>query len=451
MIYILIILLFCFFYVIYGVSKDILRPSIGICGVFLVSVLSALININIWKFSISAMCVLVIFGSVVIYGIVDYFMTAIRRNNKNYSIIDTRCVSEIEVGRLKFWGLVMIMLISCVFYYRDIIYISSKYGVSSSWFEMIRFYRNGSMLGIIEEGISSMATNAYILSTAIAYIFMYIFIHNLIVKKKGKKNFYNIIPVIIFLINTIFTGGRMPFLRLIIGAIFIYIFLKSKMHGKSVFNLRNFFKIIIFSTIILWGFASMSKLVGRNYDGNALYYITSYTGGSIPLLDLFLKNPIYHDIWGYETFPSILKFIGRQTGNDQLSQILVNKEFRMLAGYNLGNVYTALRAYISDFGYFGMMILTAIHSIIYSGLYNRLYRKNINWGKIDFSLLFYMYIVHAIYLFSIDDRFYMDLLSITTIKMLILLWILNFVINGIKMEKGIIKIDKQYFKIIRIK
>ena len=435
----------------YGITRDILRPSIGICSVFLVSVLSALTNINIWEFSISAICVLVIFGAVVTYGIVDYFMISSMKNNQNYKIIDRKCVAEIDVGRLKFWGLVVIMLISCVLYYRDIIYISSKYGVSSSWFEMIKFYRNGSMLGLIEEGISSMATNVYILSTAIAYIFMYIFIHNLIVKKRDKRNFLNIIPVIIFLVNTIFTGGRMPFLRLIIGAIFIYIFLKSKIDTANRFNVKNFFKIIIFITIILWGFASMSELVGRNYDGNGLYYITSYAGGSIPLLDLFLKDPVYHDIWGYETFPSILKFIGRQVGNEQLSQILVNKEFRMLSGYNLGNVYTALRAYISDFGYFGMIILTAIHSIIYSGLYNRLYRKNINWGKIDFSLLFYMYIVHAIYLFSIDDRFYMDLLSITTIKMLILLWILNFVINGVKINKGMIKIDKRYLPTIRIK
>lgn len=455
MIYILVLFLFCFLGLMYTTSKDILRPSIGICGVFLISVLSAVTNINIWKFSISTTCVFVVLGAVVIYGIVDFCMFLLKKNNHKFDIIngesiceieiDRESICEIEINNIKFCGLVVLMIISCILYYKDIIYISSKYGISSSWFEMIRYYRNGSMTGAIEEGISSMASNAYILSTAIAYIFMYIFVHNLVVNKKGKKNYLNLIPIIIFFINTLFTGGRMPLLRLIIGAIFLFIYLKSKISRKNGFNLKSFFKVLIFVTIILWGFASISTLVGRTYDGNALYYVTSYAGGSIPLLDLFLKEPVSHDIWGYETFPSILKFIGRHTENIQLSQILVNKEFRVLEGYNLGNVYTALRAYISDFGYCGMIILTGIHAIIYSGIYNILCSKSINWGKVDFSILFYTYIVHAIYLFSIDDRFYMDLCSITTIKMLILLWGLNFVMNGIQVERWIIKIDNGYF------
>lgn len=420
------------------ITKDILRPSIGVCAVFTASIVCAFSNSVIWKYSMSVLCATVIFCGVLLYTITDLIVSNRRRvvNDTN----DLK-INRINISTLFYVISIFFMSVSSILYYRDIIYIASKYGALGAWSTMIRFYRNGTMTGDLDIGISSLASNSYIISTALAYIYLYVFIHNLILNKKDKINFIYLVPVVIFLINTLFTGGRMPMLRLIIGGIFLFYFLSYKINGRKSFNSKNFLKLVFIMILTLYGFATISTLVGRNYDGNPIYYITSYMGGSVPLLDLFLQDPVHHNIWGYETFPSILSFLGRRFDIDAFKSILVNKEFRSMNFYSIGNVYTAFRAYISDFGFLGMGILTIIHSTFYSYFYNKINRKIIRFGRIDLSLLVYMYFVHAIYLFSIDDRFYMDLCSINTIKMIIIFAVLcKFLTCRIDIQHGKIRI-----------
>lgn len=437
MIFILIVILAILFLFMNTIFRDILRPSIGICVMFLVSTICAMVNCEMWQYSMSFDCAIVIITSIIIYSLVDLFVGS---KKKSVCVCLPNVKDRIGVNSLIYVGSCLFIGIAGILYYRDIISITSQYGSFQTWSMAIRFYRNGGMTGNVVEGVSSLAANAYTLATAVAYVFAYIFVHNLVISRRDKKNYLNLFPVFLFSVDTVFTGGRLPLLRLIIAAVFVYLFLQYKTKKRKQINPKNFIKFLILGIVVLYGFASVSNLVGRTYDGNPIYYITSYLGGSIPLLDLFMENPVKHDIWGYETFPALLKFVGRLLDIDSLSSILVNKEFRSMSGYQIGNVYTALRAYISDFGYLGMGVMVFIHSFILSLIYKKMNRKQYTFGTIDTSVLMLMYIVHSVYMFSIDDRLFMSIVSIETVKMWIYFLILKWVFTDIKIGAAGFKI-----------
>lgn len=417
MIFILLFILILILGIFLSLNNDILRPSIGMIFFFIISISAAILNTNIWHYEMSFKCFICIFMSIIIYGFIDFIVNVILKRKRKTTKLDV-----IKISKFKFILLVLVMLISNYIYYKDISYIGAKYGVAGNWHDMINFYRNTSMLGQLDTNVSSLASNLFLFSTSLAYVFMYLFVQNLAVDLKYKNNYLNIIPLLIFCINSILTGGRMPIIRLVVAGVFGYLFFYSNMKREKSFSIKIYFRLIIFGLIGLLGFFSISNLVGRNYNGSILYYITSYLGGSIPLFDLFLKKPVAHSIFGYETFPSVLSFLKRNFNILPNTIILVNKEFRSLNGLQIGNVYTAFRAYISDFGYIGMFLLTAIHSLFYSMFYKHL--KINNTKKISINVLIYMYMIHAVYLMSIDDRLYSDLVSINTLKVIIFFYVI---------------------------
>ena len=102
-----------------------------------------------------------------------------------------------------------------------------------------------------------------------------------------------------------------------------------------------------------------------------------------------------------ETFAGINNYIGNHFDRYDLIYS-TQKEFRNIRGINIGNVYTAFRSYIHDFGLGGMVILTALESLIMSMLYYS-NKKRIIYKIIDIRLLCCLYsIMLMYYLFDAD-------------------------------------------------
>lgn len=434
MIFILLIILIIQLCIINIIFKDFLSPSFGVCAAFVFSIMCAAVNVQKWSFTLSDEAFFVILYSVNVYFIVELFI-----RNSRKKLLETVPIMNRQpliISKIVYILSILLMVLCGIKYYKDIIYITSKYGDFSTWNSAVKFYRDSGITGNISEGVSSLSSNLYIFSIAAAYVYGYLFIYNLSITKNKAKNMLYLVPIIIFCIETIITGGRLHIIRLFIGMVYLYIFLLYSNNVKKQISIKNILKIFLLMFILLYVFTSLSSLVGRVYKGDIFYYITSYIGGSIPLLDLFLHDGVKHEIWGYETFPSLLKMIGRFFNIDSLKSIYVNKEFRALNGYSLGNVYTALRAYISDFGLFGLTILVALHSFTYSIYYKTLTLKKIYTRNVDLGLLIYMFIAHAIYLFSIDDRFYMNIISIESVKIFFIFYILTRFISVNRKENN---------------
>lgn len=242
-------------------------------------------------------------------------------------------------------------------YYSDVRNSASTVGTFSSLGNMIGLYRDAGVSGNLEVGISKISAYGYTAMTALAYLYLY----NIMVKvvmKSAKIGFlvFNAIPIVLFGICSILTGGRNPLIQLMVAAIMMYYLLYMKYRGVNHrFNRKFAVRLCVIVVIALFAFSNMRSLVGRTNTYSTFDYIAMYIGAPIKLFDMFLENPptSSHIFWGQETFVNLWTWLGSIIGDNRMTSLIMNKEFRTYNDIQLGNVYTAFREYYRDFGWGG--------------------------------------------------------------------------------------------------
>jgi oligosaccharide repeat unit polymerase len=224
----------------------------------------------------------------------------------------------------------------------------------------------------------------------------------------------------------------MQLIKLSIFIVLVYFLLtkKSKGWNKRVKG-STIFKIALGAIAVLVLFVAVRTFVGRSNAEDPFYYITKYAGGSIQLLDLFIKNPISESsIWGKETFYAMYKFLGPKLGHSDWVYVFA-KEFRRSNGVALGNVYTALRCYYYDFGYIGCIICTGIVGFVFSIVYANIHRNKLKNG-VDMRLFLYAYLSYSYCLFSVN--YYFDYLNFGFIKYIIFMYLIRWFLLKFKLS-----------------
>ena len=207
--------------------------------------------------------------------------------------------------------------------------------------------------------------------------------------------------------------------------------------GKAYISIKTIGILAIAACGGLVLFYLSASLVGRINTKGLLEYITFYCGCSIECLNQFFKHPpAASEIFGKETFYNLnLKLYNLGLLNlDKFYPI--HLEFRYYGDVMVGNIYTAYRRWIYDFGYIGAMILQGVMAGTMSVFYNKLkYRTFKNTG---FWLVLYSYIVYTIVFHPIDGYFYLQGVSQTFVTTLILLALMYwfFVTMKVKFRGG---------------
>lgn len=229
------------------------------------------------------------------------------------------------------------------------------------------------------------------------------------------------LPVLLFSVQALLTGGRFNILILICAAMVIINVLWHRKNGwHRTVGIKFLFKATIAIILVFVGFYLLKAAVGRTNKSDLITYITTYVGGSIQLLDMYLQDPIApSEIWGKETFYALNIFL-RKAGIFDFEPYIQHLEFRYPNSVSIGNVYTAYRRYIYDFGYFGMIVLQSLFALIYGVFYKRI-KSKISRNQIDFSLLAYSMVVVTVFLHAINDYFFSNVISINYIIVFILL------------------------------
>ena len=258
-----------------------------------------------------------------------------------------------------------------------------------------------------------------------AYLFLYILLFNFFSNVK-EYNKYLIFSIILSIFQSVLSGGRLSMLAIIFAGIMFYmVFYYQKYRKKFPINKKV---ILIFISSLVGGAVLfiLSLAVARGgviTIGNFIPYITFYVGGSIEGLNQFLQNPIESSkIFGKETFYSINFFLIR-FGLYDVEPYKVHLEFReAITGANIGNIYTAYRSYIYDFGYFGLTVLP----VIFSAIINYLYYTAIKIiKKINIYLLFYSLIFWTLFFDFVRCFFFTGVFSIGMIKQFLILIVLT--------------------------
>ena len=400
MVYILVILIAALLFVsFYTTGKDLFAPANILLITFLISLICAIYNISVWNFDISGYTVFLIFISLFNLG-------EIRTNYGN------KTIEPINYIPLVFF---VVFMLVCVFSQ----YKAIKSIGSDNFTALMHIYRQATAYGNGNVNVNPLSSTMSNVATAITYITLFNLIYNFEYKGKIYKLF-NLTIIMLWVVLFFLQGTRFEVFSMPIAA-FILIYLK-KIHERGRYkklSVLQLAKILIIALILLYAFYAIKDLVGRRSDQTIIEYLTSYLGGSIPLFDSFIKEPI-HDlkVFGQETFYSLNNgLIRRGFINSPLYSY--NKEFRSIQGVDIGNVYTALRDYYHDFGFVGMILLHTLFSAFYSWFYEK---QKVKGSYFCILLLSRLYYCVVFYMFS--NSFFSRIISFSFISELIIMWIL---------------------------
>jgi oligosaccharide repeat unit polymerase len=441
LILLLITIVFIFFISILLFKGDFIHPGMIISEVFLFSTLCALYNVNLWAIDLSWKTYTVIIFGIVIFVVTAYSATLCLRLF-NWGSLETEQSQVIEIPKIQHIFSIAFSLFSGFYYVKEVLRIArSVGGGSKEWSVIMYHYRQATSYGVLEEGqgMSGLAGHMYDLMIALSYVYLFIIINNLLIQGvKVKKSLF--LPLIISSITTFMSAARIQVLYFAMAAVVFFFILTYKKYGKDMVNAKQLIKIACFLIVIFICFVSLRGVIGRGLSEKAssdpLYYFTVYAGGPIPLLDSFLKSPpVSSEIFGKELFFRINRFIGGTFNIPELIYIS-HKEFRYsVTGYSLGNVYTAFRSYIYDFGMSGLLLFTTLTSAFYSFFYGYVKLKPVSQKKSNTALIIYGYMVSGVFLMSISERLFSIFFSVNSLKMICFIYLANIFLTRMKFSR----------------
>lgn len=417
-------------------SKDIFAPPVIVIMGFILATVCALINQPKWEIQYTGKFVVVVAVGVLAFTVgcvLAVVLCNIKKKNKLELTVTPSVAEVIDIPLWKTILVVIFQILACVWLYIE---LKSKTG-GHSWNEIITIFRESQTTvspNAITIRISTLCELASTLCFSIALIYAYVVGNNIAIGafRPIKKLAINFAPIILTMVNSFMHGERTNMIRVWVALIVVLVTIRNRKYGwkASKETYKTLAKIAASALLIAVLFALLRSTVGRREtDWNPVYYVTFYAGTSIAALNLYLGKPLPSSaVWGQETFHNINVNIGTWLNKPELITKFY-KEFRYSPnGTLIGNVYTALRPPLRDFGFAGMIIVMILMGLFFTFLYCRT-RYKVGKSKIDLLLLTYSYIAYTYYMYFYN--MYNSFLSLGFVKIFIgMILIRWFVLDG---------------------
>lgn len=440
MLYLLIILLVLLCLTSYIVTKrDILSPWFISCLMFLISSIVVIPNINNWNVDLSSKTVFIIFIGLLSFGIGEFYVRCLKNkglivtkidkihiNKNNNSSID-RINIPIEINKIVIIMSIIIMIIVTFLYYKQVLNIAYAAGFSdSSELPMLRFARIATINPDIMQNIKTnkLVGQCVIISYSYAYLMLYITIYNIVFFKFKREYILYIIPILIYFIQIILTGGRTQFIYLIGSSVLMcIIFYKIKQGWNSKINKKYYKNIALAFIFMLVIFYILGSFTGKTEKLNFIETISVYMGSSIVAFDEFIKGYINgtSEFFGINTLLGIYDIFDKL--GFKIPSLVKQAEFISIGDYET-NIYTSYMRYIKDFSYIGFVFIQMMLGVIFSYIYMII--KTLK--KPNIIIVVYAILFQVILECSIEERFFMNILSIGYITRIAYLVILSIIL-----------------------
>ena len=412
-------------------NKNITHPCVLFFLVYSFSVLCAIFNVEKWNINLSLTTFIILLGGAVelllVSIVFDYIFK--KRNNKNKDLKKdnkkTLVVNNLVDSRAVWFTRIIVLydIIMLAILIINIINIAASHGSFSSISEMLTVYKNATSY-TTSASLPKYVTILMKPVVASAYLCYYIFIVKALSEKfKNKKElllsivkkFIYVMPVILYSIS-MFAQSNREGIMILLGNLFILSIILWYKKSNWRKEIRPIFiaKVGGICIIGLIVFFFSAKWVGRINDKGMFDYITLYSGGSIECLNQYVKDPVdIKIVRGEETFYNMIKTFDSFgiTHYDIAQKMTVHKEFRYYNGEMIGNVYTAYRRWMHDYGIVGVFILQFVFSAVICYIYNLIHYTKYNLFLNNFIILLYSYLSYTIYLHFIDDYLFFDVLG----------------------------------------
>lgn len=395
-------------------DRNILSPSVLAVSMFVLSTFVACLNIETWKFTISAYTVVMIMTSLFALGAGEFIVRLFYCGwNQKEGIEIPK--EPIEISTPLIICVCVVLCLLCVHYVQELLRLAVAAGYrKDEGLLFVAYVRKATLRPEIYGRIDRLAG----WSSTIAQIFAYVFLYSICYNKVyfNKFNFLYLIPVITYLPYTVFSGGRTQFIYIIAFLIVVggtFYLQKNKWKLKSVLTVikAGFWGIVFFLCI----FIAVGSLKSSTIVETAFSTISHYTGMSIPSLDDYFLNPRPKgEYFGEHVLFGIYGFL--REFNPAIPEFYAPYDFVEFNGTS-GNVYTVIRRYHQDFGILGLYGLMFFLGFFYAYFYLLVNKQSC------FGLLLYGYIIAPIVECSIEERFFMSIVSHSKFAVILLLYI----------------------------
>lgn len=429
----------------YVFKKDLVHPTVVFCLMFLASVVCALVNADTWHLELHDNTFYILVGMAILFVAASIFIKLYYKKSGKLDKIKKYIPSEIKVGKVKLALVVLFDIVYIVLLVKAISDIASEFGDYNSYSQILNAYKANAVYKA-NASLPKYITFASKFVLTFAYVFMFIGVNNLftsgeLLRIKIKKNWPYFLPAALYSISLLLQSSRGSVIRLILAGAIIGVILYYKKNAYKInFSIRKILIACIVGATCLFGFYSLSSIVGRDTLGkNSLEYITMYVGGSIENFDLYMQDaPKKSELLGRETFWGSWRFLADYGIINQKEIPTGSLEWRKVDGTTTGNVYTAYRRWIQDFGVIGCAVVTVFVCLLYNVFYYKLLcckvkRKNF----FNLALIIYGIIFYHLALISIDCRIFDEIIPASLVQYIVLVGVYYFCVGDCR--KGISK------------
>lgn len=413
---------------------EIMAPPVAFIAMFLLCAIIGLVRYNDWALSTySGITVLIIIVGIISYIVGGHFAYSITHKIRRASILPY-CPDRIEVSFIYLFIALVVGGGELILFYRFICTAVSVNGYSNiDITHLLLSYRILSTSSALTDMPRYLSLLKYIVEIN-AVIALFIFVHNLCFSLFKMRDIIHLIIILFWMGNSVLTSSRGDFLTILAIIIYLVYFFVNMKRG---FSLRVEYIIVRLGikllTIFIIAFVVLAIFMGRRttFTGASLLdYLTIYISGGLRSFDLYVQDGphIQSGIVGNdETFHYISVICSRFFDYNNLKTI--HLEFRAINGQNIGNIYTAFRRYYSDFGIFGVIILSGVSGFLLTRLYSKA-RYKASIGRIEFSLLIFAWLSKSILYMPIDDHLYLFIFTLNGLFKTVVLYLLfNFIVR----------------------
>ncbi len=391
---------------------DFMQPSVLFNSTMTTSMFFAVLNVDKYGLFVGEYTFFVVLLGMISFAFGNYYVYSSSVKVLQHS--DARNV-VVKYKYIKIVITSIVMLVLLYFSFKEVYDLSIALGNTTGISNMIKTVR----YPLEREEISFSRWNSYrgLVSQVIAYVSLYYFFESVFYKK--IREYFYLLPVILYIPFTILSTGRLSILCFLIYALVLFsvFYLKQKEYAvgakiKIVSYLAG--TAIVFVVLFLsYGYFT-GKVAGATRTPFVI--LSHYAGLSIPALDVYLRMPVLEDsLIGSNTLSGIYSNL-RTLGFDipKVDIFLPFVKFNTLTT----NVYTAFRRYVSDYGVLGMCCIL----FIFGSLFSLVYEK-IKYGNNKMLLILYASYAWTLIMSFHDEKFLMGIVNTSLVYRVVILYL----------------------------
>lgn len=277
--------------------------------------------------------------------------------------------------------------------------------------------------------VESIIQHLFSASLGVALIFVFTFSYNLYHGGTFKRNAKLLLPIVIYMATTVLTSGRTAIEDFLISVCVIIYFnyhfsnqaISKKARAKTILVILLVLAFFAFSFVVL-GSLRGSLFSGANQFEMLIFYFCS----PLLALDQYLQSPFLNTtgLFGVHCFSGIYSALHSLLPSMVPSTSMPLEFTYFDSGAFSTNIYTAIRRYIEDFGFFSVCIISGFAFVYAFSIYRA--KKN----KSPLQILFLAECFYPVVEFSIEERLLNEILSLSTFFVLLYLFLFYYLLFG---------------------